>query len=471
MHIDSLPEETDLLVIGAGPGGYVAAIRAAQLGLDVVLVDDDALGGTCLNHGCIPSKALLSATGRVDDVLDAEHMGIYADPYVDIEELIDWKDSVVDQLTGGVGQLCRSAGVQFQQGRASFVDDHTAWVEHADGTDEFTFEHAIVATGSRSIEVPGFDFTDDPVLDSRQALSPETVPERLVVVGAGYIGLELAFVYARLGTDVVVCEMLDGALPGFDAALTDVVEREARDHGIEFAFGERAAGWERDGNGVIVETEAKDGTRSEWRGDRVLVAVGRDPITDTVGLENADIDTTDAGFVKTDERGRTSAEHVYAVGDVAGEPMLAHKASHEGLLAAADCAGDPVPDHALGPVPAVVFTDPEIGTVGATPKEAADDGHDDTAVGEFPLGASGRALAASKSEGFVRVVGDADSGRLLGGQVVGPEASGLVAELALAIRHDHTLADVADTIHAHPTFSEAVMEAAADALGRSVHTP
>lgn len=470
MPTDSLPEATDLLVIGAGPGGYVAAIRAAQLGQDVVLVDDDALGGTCLNYGCIPSKALLSATGRVDDVIDAEEMGIYADPYVDVAELVDWKDGVVDQLTGGVGQLCRGADVQFQQGRASFVDDQTARVEHADGSHELAFENAVVATGSRPIQVPGFDFGDDPVLDSRQALSPEYVPERLIVVGAGYIGLELAFVYARLGTDVAVCEMLDRALPGFDPSLTEAVEHAAAAHGIEFAFGERAVGWKHADGGVVVETEAEDGVTTDWRGDQVLVAVGREPVTDTVSLENAGIETDDDGFVDVDERRRTTADHIYAIGDVAGEPMLAHKASHEGMLVGADSAGEPVPERSIGPVPAVVFTEPEIGIVGETPAAAAD-AEGDTVVGEFPLSASGRALAAGKSEGFVRVVADADGGRLRGGQVVGSEASELVAELTLAIRHDLTLLDVVDTVHAHPTYSEAVMEAAADALDRAIHKP
>jgi len=469
MSGDTLPTATGLLVIGAGPGGYVAAIRAAQLGEDVVLVDEDALGGTCLNHGCIPSKALLSATGRVDDVLDAEQMGIYADPFVNVSELVDWKDGVVDRLTGGVGQLCRGAGVRFQRGTASFVDEHTARVEHDDGTAELEFENAIVATGSRPIEVPGFDFGDEPVMDSRRALSPSDIPDRLVVIGAGYIGLELAFVYARLGTAVVVLEMLDEVLAGFDHELSAVVASAAREHDIEFALGERAVGWQTTGRGVVVETEAEDGTRSEWRGDRMLVAVGREPVTDTVGLGEAGVATTERGFVEVDEQCRTTTEHVYAVGDVAGEPMLAHKASHEGLLAAAAIADEPAAAD-LGPVPAVVFTEPEIGTVGLTPAEATDEGHE-TTVGTFPFQASGRALAAGKSEGFVRVVAEAGSGRILGGQVVGAEASELVAELTLAVRHDHTLEDILDTIHAHPTFSEAVMEAAADALGRGIHTP
>ena len=472
MSGDDLPTETDLLVIGSGPGGYVAAIRAGQLGSDVVLVDDEALGGTCLNHGCIPSKALLSATGRVDDVTDAEEMGIYADPYVDAAELTDWTAGVVERLTGGVEQLCRGAGVQFQQGRAEFVDDRTARVDGADGTHELAFDDAIVATGSRPVEVPGFDFDDGPIMDSRQALAPTEVPDRLVVVGAGYIGLELAFVYARLGTEVTVLEMLDEALPRFDSELTRIVEESAIDHGIEFAFGERATGWREagDGDGVVVETEAEDGATTDWRGDRVLVAVGREPVADTVDLERAGVATTDAGFIDVDERQRTTTESVYAVGDVAGEPLLAHKASHEGLLAATAIAGEVPTEPAVGPVPAVVFTEPEIAVVGKTPTEATEDG-DATVTGEFPLAASGRALAGGKSEGFVRVVGDAESGRLLGGQVVGAEASELVAELALAVHHGLTLAEVTDVIHAHPTFSEGVMEGAAAALGRSVHAP
>ena len=470
MSMDSLPQSTNLLVIGAGPGGYVAALRAAQLEQDVVLVDADALGGTCLNHGCIPSKALLSATGRVNDVLDVEEMGIYADPYIDIDELVEWKDGVVDQLTGGVKQLCRGAGVQFQPGRASFIDEDTAQIRHAGEESELAFENAIVATGSQPIEIPGFDFGDDPILDSRQALSPKRVPDRLIVIGAGYIGLELAFMYAQLGTEVLVCEMLDEALPGFDTSLTEPVRHAATEYDLEFAFGQRAVDWEQTSDGIVIETKDETGTRSEWQGEQVLVAVGREPVTDTVSPDRAGIDVTNAGFIEVDKRGRTSTNHIYAVGDAAGEPMLAHKASHEGLIAAADSAGEPVPDRALGPVPAIVYTKPEIGTVGITPGRASEIGHE-TVTGEFSLAASGRALAAGKSDGFVRIIANAEDGCVLGGQVVGAEASELIAELMMAIRYDHTLMDIAEMVHAHPTFSEAVMEAAANGLGQGIHSP
>jgi len=482
MVVGDVSTGTELAVIGGGTGGYVAAIRAAQLGLDVTLVERDALGGTCLNYGCIPSKAMITATGVADEAANAEEMGVTADPQVDLAKMVSWKDGVVDRLTGGVEQLCTSAGVHLVDGTAEFADEHKLRVVHGgegQGSESVEFEYAVVATGSRPIEIPGFSFADEPVLDSRQALALEEVPDRLVVVGAGYIGMELAGVFAKLGTDVTVVEMLDSILPGYDDALTRPVSRRAEELGIDFHFGQAAKEWreglpaeaETDGGadeGITVVTEDEDGEESTFAADKVLVAVGRAPVTDTVNLDALDLEPDDRGFLETDHQGRTALDHVFAVGDVAGEPMLAHKASAEGQVIAEVIAGEPAAmDYQA--IPAAVFTDPEIGTVGMSEDEAEEAGFSPV-VGRFPFSASGRALTTGHAQGFVRIVADEESGFVLGGQVVGPEASELIAELGLAVEMGATLEDVARTVHTHPTLSEAVMEAAEHALGHAIHT-
>jgi len=465
---DDAAEETDLLIIGAGPGGYVAAIRAAQLGLAVTLVERDAYGGTCLNYGCIPSKALIHGSDLAHEAQNAEHLGITADVAVDFETLVDWKDGVVDQLTGGVENLCRAAGVTLIEGTARFLDDHVAEIETVDETSTLAFENAIVATGSRVIEVPGFEPDGEYVLDSRDALDLEAVPDSLVVVGAGYIGMELSTVFAKLGTDVTVVEMLEDVLPTYDADISRVVRKEAADLGIDFRFGELASDWEQDGDGVVVHTESEDGPAAELEADAVLSVPGREPVTDTVGLDALGIEPDEDGFIPTDAQGRTERPHIFAIGDVAGEPMLAHKASHEGEVAAAAVAGEPAAlDHTA--MPAAVFTDPEVATVGMTSEEAEDAGYT-PAVGQMPLSGNGRALTVEAPEGFVRIVADEPTGTVLGAQIVAPEASELIGEVALAVEHALTLEELAGTVHTHPTLSEAVMEAAADAVGEAIHT-
>jgi dihydrolipoamide dehydrogenase len=469
MDTVDIPEETSVLVIGGGPGGYAAAIRAGQLGLDVALVEMDAYGGACLNRGCIPSKALLSGTRLAHEAGSAAEMGVHADPEIDAAAMVDWKDGVVDRLTAGVEKLCKGNGVTLIEGRAAFAGDHEARVHREDGTEgRIAFEHAIVATGSRPIEVPGFDFDAAPVLDSAAALDVDDPPDSLVTIGAGYVGMELSTVFARMGTDVTVLEMLDEALPGYGADLTRPVRKRLAELGVDFRFGETASGWDDAGDGIAVATETEDGDAHEYAADAVLVAVGREPVTGTLGLETIDLAPTDAGVLETDDRARTDLAHVFAVGDVAGEPMLAHKASAEGEVAAEVIAGE---DASLADraIPAAVFTDPEIGTVGLTEAGARDAGFDPV-VGEFRLRASGRALTLRETDGFVRIVGDADSGAVLGGEVVGPEASELIAEIGLAVETGATLADVAGTVHTHPTLSESVMEAAKKALGRAIHT-
>ena len=462
---------TDVLVIGGGPGGYVAAIRAAQRDLDVTLVEKDAYGGTCLNHGCIPSKAFITAADVAHDADNAAAMGIHADPTVDMAALADWKDGVVDQLTRGVEKLCKANQVTLVEGTATFAGDHTARVARGGDAGETTtveFENCIVATGSRPIEIPGFSFADQDVWASRDALATEERPEELVVVGAGYIGMELSTMFAKLGTDVTVVEMLDSALPAYDDDITRVVRSRAADLGVDFRFGEGASEWRESGEGIEVVTETEDGETATYDADKVLVAVGREPVTDTLALDTVGLEPDDTGFLAIDDHARTALDHVYAVGDVAGEPMLAHKASAEGIVAAETIAGESVAlDHQA--IPAAVFTDPEIGTVGLTESEAAEAGLDPV-VGEMPMRASGRALTMNESEGFVRLVGDGETGRLVGAQMVAPEASELIAEAGLAIELGATIDEIADTIHTHPTLSEATMEAAENAMQQAIHT-
>ena len=473
MVVGDIATGTDVLVIGAGPGGYVAAIRAGQLDLDVTLVERDAYGGVCLNHGCIPSKALITGADVAHEAATAEEMGIHADPAVDLAAMQEWKDGVVDTLTGGVEKLCKANGVNLVEGTARFSDESSVRVAHGgdgQGSESIEFEHCIVSTGSRPIRIPGFDFADDPVLSSREALALDAVPDELVVVGAGYIGMELSTTFAKLGTDVTVVEMLDDVLPGYEDDVARVVRDRAEALDIEFRFGEGAADWREreEDDGIVVTTETEDGERSEYRGDHVLVAVGREPVTDTLDLGNAGLEPDDDGFLETDDRCRTDVDGIYAIGDVAGQPMLAHKASREGVVAAEVIAGEPAAFDNQA-VPAAVFTDPEVGTVGMTEADAADAGFDPV-VGQMPFNASGRALTANRAEGFVRVVADAETGFVLGGQIVGPEASELIAEVALAVEMGATLEDVGSTVHAHPTLSEAVMEAAENARGRAIHT-
>ena len=471
MVVGDVSTGTEVAVVGAGPGGYVAAIRAGQLGMDVTLVEKDAYGGTCLNYGCIPSKALISATDVAHEAGNAEEMGVYADPEVKVPEMLDWKDGVVDQLTGGVEKLCKANGVNLVEGRAEFAGSDKLRVVHdgdGQGSETIEYEHCIVATGSRAIEVPGFEYDGEHVLNSRQLLELDDLPESMVIVGAGYIGMELSTVLAKLGVDVTVVEMLDEVLAGYQNDLARPVKKRAEELGIDFHFGLAADSWEEDGDGIVVTAEDEDGETTDFETDAVFVAVGRQPVLDTLNLEAVGLESNDDGRLETDDQARTDVDNVFAIGDVAPGPMLAHKASKEGQVAAEVIAGEPAALDYMA-VPAAVFTDPEIATVGLTEDEATEQGFDPT-VGKFPFNASGRALTTGHSDGFVRVVADDDSGFLLGAQIVGPEASELVAEFTLAVEMGATLEDVAATIHTHPTLAEATMEATEHALGHAIHT-
>jgi dihydrolipoamide dehydrogenase len=449
-----------VLVVGGGPGGYVAAIRAGQLGLDTVLVDADRLGGTCLIRGCIPSKALIHAASLHAEIAEAARaprfgISVASAPAIDFAETIAWKDGIVDKLSGGVAGLLRRAKVRTIAGQARFSDAKTCTV---DGT-TIRAEHVVLATGSTSVALPFLPFGGK-VIGSSEALSLGTIPRRLVVVGAGYIGLELGIAYRKLGVEVTIVEAADRILPLYDARLTDPVHRWLKAHGIALHLSAKAIGEED--NGLAVETAEAE--RIVLPADAILVTVGRQPATDGWGLETMNLAMA-GRFVQVDDRCATSTTNVWAIGDLVGEPMLAHKASAQGEMVAEIIAGrkrrfDPVA------IPAVCFTEPEIVSVGLSPDEAQD-----ALVGQFPFQANGRALsmAAGADSGFVRVVASKSDRRILGIQAVGSHISELAGQFATLLEMGALLDDVAGIIHAHPTLGEAVHEASLGALGHAIH--
>ena len=467
MVVGDIAMGTELLIIGGGPGGYVAAIRAAQLGLETTLVEAENLGGVCLNHGCIPSKALIQAAHRYGELDDLAEMGIeVGERQIHPEKLQEWKAGVVEKLTGGVSNLLEHHSVQVIPGKAVFTGPKSVRVEGESSSQSIDFKHAIVATGSTQIELPGFEIDGETVIGSRQALQLTEIPDKLVVIGGGYIGLELGTVYAQLGSQVTVVEMLDQLLPGTDKDLVKVVEKRLKKLGITVHTKSKAQSLETTGGGATITVETPDG-ETTLEADKVLLSIGRRPNAADIGLEDARVDTSDQGFIKVDKAQRTSNDKIYAIGDVAGQPMLAHKASHEGLVAAAHIAGEPAASDWLT-VPAVIFTDPEIAYAGLTESEAKEHGYDPV-VGKFPFAASGRALSMNATDGFVKVVADRESQVVLGVQIVGPEASTMISEGALAIEMGARLEDLALTVHPHPTLSESLMEAAELALGQPIH--
>ncbi len=457
----------DLVVIGAGPAGYPAAFRAADLGMAVTLVDlEDNPGGVCLFRGCIPSKALLHAARFLEEAREMRECGIDAgQPRVSLEGLRAWKGSVVRRLTGGLGQLSRARSVRWMRGRARFVSPRELEVSGDGGPVRLEFGAALLATGSRPAAIPGWPASPR-VMDSTSALDLPEVPARLLVVGGGYIGLELGTVYAALGSRVTVVEMTPGLLPGADRDLVAPLARRLERRFEAIRLSTRVAAIRDEGTACRVALDA-GGPVEEQTFDRVLVSVGRRPNTEELGLDLAGIETDRRGFVVVDERRRTSNPAVWAAGDVAGEPMLAHKATHEGWVAVEAIAGRRV---AFEPraIPAVVFTDPEIAWAGLTELEAGRL-NQPVRVAKFPWTASGRALTLERTEGVTKLVLDADSGRVLGVGLCGVGAGEMIAEGALAIEMGAHAADLAMTIHPHPTLSETLMEAAEAALGHAIH--
>jgi dihydrolipoamide dehydrogenase len=463
--------DTQLLVIGGGPGGYIAAIRAAQRGIRTMLVEGEYLGGTCLNIGCIPSKALIHLAGEFDKVrrhAGQDALGIrVGEPSLDAAQAMRWKDGVVRRLTGGVAALLRKHGAEVINGWAEIVDGKTVDVraERPGGlqTRRVTCEHLLLAPGSVPATLPSLPFGGR-VVSSTEALSPAALPKRLVVVGAGYIGLELGMAYRKLGAEVTVVEMLPQLLPAYDAELVRPVAASLRRLGVTVHLGSTVLGMNDAGDAVRMRDA--QGTEQEVAADQVLVAIGRRPRTEGWGLERLQLDM-DGRFVKVDNQCRTSMRNVWAIGDVTGEPMLAHRASAQGEMVAEIIAGTKRRFEPAA-MPAVVFTDPEVVTVGQSPDDAERAGVD-CIHAHFPFSANGRALTLEAGDGFVRVVARKDDHLIVGWQAVGPEVSELAAAFAQSIEMGARLEDVAGTIHAHPTLGEAVQEAAMRALGHALN--
>jgi len=466
MVVGDFPIEIDTLVVGAGPGGYVAAIRAAQLGKSVTIVDKGTVGGVCLNVGCIPSKALIEAGHLVEKANGNAELGISTENVtVDFAKVQEWKGTVVNRLTTGVGGLLKGNKVDILNGEVYFVDKNTARVMDDKKSQTYTFKDCIIATGSSPIEIPSFKFSDR-VLDSTGALSLKEVPKKLIVVGGGYVGTELGSAYASFGTEVTILEGAKDILGGFEKQMTQLVKKRLEQKGATIVTDALAKGVEESKDGVKVTYEA-DGKEQTIEADYVLVTVGRRPNTSELGLEQVGIELDERGLVKIDKQCRTNIDNIYAIGDIVAGPPLAHKASYEGKIAAEAINGGKAEIDYLA-IPAVAFTDPELASVGYTEQEAKDAGYEVT-VAKFPFAANGRALSLNDTDGFMKLITRKEDGLVIGGQIAGPNASDMVAEIGLAIEAGMTAEDIALTIHAHPSLGEVTMDAAEMALGQPIH--
>ncbi|MBT2687858.1 dihydrolipoyl dehydrogenase [Bacillus sp. ISL-47] len=466
MVVGDFPIETDTIVIGAGPGGYVAAIRAAQLGQKVTIVEKANMGGVCLNVGCIPSKALIAAGHRYETAMHSEAMGITAENVkVDFTKVQEFKSGVVKKLTGGVEGLLKGNKVDIVRGEAYFVDSNTLRVMDDNSAQTYTFKNAIIATGSRPIELPAFKYSKR-VLDSTGALALQEIPEKIVVIGGGVIGIELGGAYANFGSQVTILEGADDILVGFEKQMTSLVKRNLKKKGVEFITKALAKGVEENENGVTVKFEEK-GEEKSLDADYVFVMVGRRPNTDELGLEQVGIKMSERGVIEIDKHCRTNVSNIYAIGDIVEGPQLAHKASYEGKIAAEAIAGHNSEIDYLA-IPAVVFSEPELASVGYTEQQAKEEGIEVTAA-KFPFAANGRALALDSTDGFLKLVTRKEDGLVIGAQIAGASASDMIAELGLAIEAGMTAEDLAMTIHAHPTLGEITMEAAEVAIGSPIH--
>jgi len=461
----------DAVVIGSGPGGYVCGIRLGQLGVKTIVVEKESPGGVCLNVGCIPSKALIHAAKTYEKLSKSAAMGIKVsgEPEVDMGQMQTWKGGIVKKLTSGVKQLLKANGTEFMLGTARLAKgsggSHRVIVDGKDGETTIVAKNVVLATGSRPIVIPGFDVDQAKVLDSSGALALAEVPGRMVVIGGGYIGLELGTVYAKLGTKVTVVEAMGSLLSGMDPDCVKVVARKLKKMGVEVMLDTKAQGWKKKGKAITVSVESSKGPASIDT-DVVLVSVGRRPNSENLGLDKLGV-TTERGFVTVDDKLATNVPGIYAIGDLCGGMLLAHKASKEAEVVAEVIAGHNAAMD-VRTIPAVVFTDPEVASSGMTEAEAKEAGHS-LKVGKFPFAALGRALSVNDTDGFAKIVADADTNEILGLHVVGNGASDLISEGALAIEMGAELHDMSLTVHPHPTLSEALMEAAAAALGEAVH--
>lgn len=465
-----MSDQYEAIVLGGGPGGYVCAIRLAQLGIKTACIEEEEYGGVCLNWGCIPSKALIANAHFFDKAKNIGAHGIEVSGVsVDAGKMQDWKNGIIKKLTGGVRGLLKANGADIIEGRGKLVAKDTIEVIlKAGGKKRITASKGIViATGSATIEVPGFEFDGERVIGAREAVSLRTIPKRFVVIGGGVIGLELGMAYQSFGAELTVIELTSQLMPGIDPECVKVVERNITKHGGKVFKNTRAEGVERKDDGTVEVRVSTEGTEQIIVCDQVLVAVGMKPRSRGLGLEELGVQIDSRGFVPTNEQGQTNVEGIYAIGDVSGAPMLAHKASKEGEVVAEVIAGKRAAKDWVT-IPGIVFTHPEIACVGLTEEQAKDKGYE-FSVGKFAFGPMGRAMSIGEKDGFTKVITDTKTGRILGIHIVGPSASDLISEAALALEMAATAEDMALTIHPHPTLGEALMEAAAASLGHAIH--
>ncbi|MGB2511499.1 dihydrolipoyl dehydrogenase [Leuconostoc suionicum] len=468
MVVGAQAREIDTVVIGSGPGGYVAAIRAAELGQKVVIIERDNIGGVCLNIGCIPSKALINVGHRYREATEETPFGLTTSGVtLDWQQTQDWKQNkVVHTLTSGVEMLLKKHHVEIVKGEAVFNDNETLNVLQEDGHELLQFNNAIIATGSKPIEIPTIPFGGR-IVDSTGALAFTEIPKRLIIVGGGVIGSEIGGAYANLGAQVTIIEGLDHTLNGFDAEMTKPVLDDFKAHGGTVVTSAMAKEVTQTAKEVTLTYEA-DGKEQSITGDYLLVAVGRRANTDGLGLNNTDIKVDSKGLITTSDTMKTTVPHIYAIGDVVAGPQLAHKASFEGKIAAAAIAEDAQARDLHYSLPSVAYTQYELATTGETP-ESVKINHLDAKISKFPFAGNGRAISMDQAVGFVRLISDKSSNALIGAQVVGPSASDLISELSLAVENGLTTKDISLTIHPHPTLGEAIMDAAELADGQPIH--
>lgn len=458
----------DIVVLGSGPAGYVCAIRLAQLGKKVTVVDKDNVGGVCLNRGCIPSKALIHAGTLFEKMQHASDMGIeVSGAKVKLGKLVGWKDGVVKKLTGGIKQLLTANGCTLITGTAKFTSPKSMEIKSGSTTTTLNFTTCVIATGSRPMNLPGFEIDQETVVDSTGALDMTDIPKSMLCIGGGYIGLELGTFYAKIGSKVTVVEAGPQLLGTMDPDLVRVVMNGLKKRSnVEVLLSTKVKGSKKTKSGVEVTFEA-GGKETKATYEKVLVTIGRVPNSDNIDLAKTGVKTDAKGFIVVDAQRRTNVSNIYAIGDIAGQPLLAHKGSKEGIVAAEVIAGKKTVYDVVA-MPAVVFVEPEIATVGMSEAEAKAKGITPM-IGMFPMAANGRVLSMNESDGLVKIVGDSKTGRLLGVHVVGPEASNLIAEAALALEMGAQVEDLALTVHAHPTLPETLMEAAEATLGHAIH--
>jgi dihydrolipoamide dehydrogenase len=458
-------QSTHLAVIGGGPGGYAAAFLAADLGLQVTLIDAELNpGGVCLYSGCIPSKALLHVAKVISEAHQAANWGIeFSKPTIDLDRLREWKERVVKKLTGGLGQLSKQRKISYIQGLASLINPKTLKIQNQKGEEFLTFEYAIIATGSRTTTIPGLTLKSPNILDSTSALDLPEIPKSMLVIGGGYIGLELGTVYSALGTRVSIVEMTSGLMPGVDGDLVSILQKRLEKIFDSIMLDTKVVDIRENGKGINVKLEGQN--NKEFIFDKVLVSVGREPNSNNIGVENTGIKIDSHGFIMVNAQRRTSEQRIFAIGDVAGEPMLAHKATHEGRVAAEVITGR---DVIFEPkvIPAVIFTDPEIAWCGLSEKQANQEKRP-VKIARFPWGASGRAMTLDRTDGVTKLVIDPDTEEILGVGIVGVGAGELIAEGVLAIEMGATASDLELCIHPHPTLSETIMESAEVFFGQS----